>query len=105
MLFGRSWHRPSGNGSGPGQSNLPLLSVANALSQGSRPLPCDFDEAVIARDLVQYGQDSLRLRQHSLADVGVQLQERIVHPQAVVLHPPLQQFDQLLLSRQALANL
>src|SRR5215469_9198160 len=87
-----------------GTSSRPS-SVPDSLCQRSRSLPRDVHESIVTRDLVEYRQHALWLRQHSLAYVRIELQKRIVYAQAVVLHPPLQQFDQLLLARQALADL
>src|SRR5580704_12262338 len=75
------------------------------LGQGARSLPRNVHEPRVFRNLLQQWENFLRLRQHSLAHIGVQLQQRVVHSQAVVLHPSLYQFNQLLLPRQPFTNL
>jgi hypothetical protein len=48
--------------------------VANAFGQGPGALPGDFHETGISRNLIEHGQDSLRLRQEATVEIGLKLQ-------------------------------
>jgi hypothetical protein len=82
-----------------------LTLVPDALGEGAGPLAGDLDKSGVPRNLVQHGQDSLRLRQKAAVEVGFKLQQGVVDSQAVVLHPPRNQVHMLLLARQPLKNL
>jgi hypothetical protein len=79
--------------------------VADAFGQRTGSLTADLDEAGIAGDLVERWEGTLWFGQEFVVQVGFELQEGVVDAEAVVLHSPLKQRDQFLLTGQAFENL
>src|SRR5437879_11015396 len=82
-----------------------LRHVADALGQGACALAGDFDEAGIVGDLLKRGQQALRLGKNLAVQVGLKLQQGLIHAQAVVLHAALELDQMLLLPRQTFEDL
>jgi len=60
----------------------------------------DFHQPQVSRNLVEQRKRSQGFRQDSFAHVVLELQQRVVRAQPVILHAPVEQADQFLLSRQ-----
>src|ERR1700687_4292951 len=82
-----------------------LTLVADAFGERAGALAGDVQEAGIAGNLVEHGQDALRFRQKAAVEIRFELQQGVVDSQPVVFHAPRNQINVFLLTSQSLKNL
>ena len=90
----RFWREASGSG-----------RVTDSLGEGAGALAGYIDEAVVGGNLVEEGEKALGFGEDTFGEIGVELEESVVDAEAIVFDAALKDFDELLLTGQAFADL
>lgn len=66
------------------------MSGANSAGEGARAIASDIDVLCIAGKLIKQGQEALRLGKLLIVVIRLNLQQGVIHAEAIVAHGPLE---------------
>src|ERR1700680_3298455 len=82
-----------------------LAGSANALGERAGACSCDVHKMRIAADLIEHGQQSLRLGKKPVVHIGLELTKGVIDTEAVVLDGAFEQGEVALLAGKTFEDL